>query len=203
MGLSVGAVGVEQVNGAGILRRATAQDAPVIGQLVRELGWTLRGRPKRWVGILAIGLWVGWTVAVGAIGIAIVGLLLIALVRLALFQYPLVSWTEYWVITVGTQVVACAKLYEGELTSEIYDVFVVREWRGIGFGQALVKRLMQEARYPVYLASLPNAIGFYETLGFRVVQPRSLSPTLQSRLSLTNPSYQKLGLTPMRWDNRA
>jgi hypothetical protein len=47
------------------------------------------------------------------------------------------------------------------------------------------------------LASLPDAIGFYEGLGFRVVMGDRLDLGLQGRLSLNNPQYQKLGLTPM------
>jgi hypothetical protein len=56
---------------------------------------------------------------------------------------------------------------------------------------------ISQARYPLYLASLPDAIGFYEGLGFRVVTVDRLDFGLQGRLSLNNPQYRKLGLTPM------
>ena len=154
--------------------------------------------------VLVFG-WLGWVLIQGLVMVATIGLMLAGVLWILVLGYPLISWSEYLVVVVGDsrcgrpkqRVVACAKLYEGEETSELYDVFVGREWRGLGFGQALVRTAISEARYPVYLASLPNAIGFYEALGFRVVEETRLDLRLRGRLSLENPHYQKLGLTPM------
>ena len=206
---------MELARGA-ILRRATARDARAMMGLVEELGWTLRqggGCSFRAAGptmggwmimVLVLG-WLGWVLIQGLVMVATIGLMLAGVLWILVLGYPLISWSEYWVVVVGDsrcgrpkqRVVACAKLYEGEETSELYDVFVGREWRGLGFGQALVRTAISEARYPVYLASLPNAIGFYEALGFRVVEETRLDLRLRGRLSLENPHYQKLGLTPM------
>ncbi len=109
---------------------------------------------------------------------------------------PLITWSDYWVIDNNGSLIACAKLYEGNDTCEIYDVFVVPHWRGYGFGTSLVETLSQQARHPIYLACLPNAIGFYEGLGFDQTND-ILDPGLMRRLSLKNPRYQKLRLTPM------
>ncbi len=198
-----------ELAGGGVLRRAESRDARMIERLVRELGWTLRGggrgwgrgprvaRPYEWGMVLAVGIWLGMVLAQGGWAIAVVGWGFVGVLWGLMVWNPLVSWSEYWVVVVQGRVVACAKLYEGDCTSELYDVFVVREWRGYGFGRALVRATLSEARYPVYLASLPDAIGFYEGLGFRVVQGDRLDSRLRVRLSLENPQYQKLGLTPM------
>ena len=198
---------VQLAKGA-VLRRATARDSRAMRGLVKELGWTLR-QGKRlsfleavptmgtWVMIGLVGGWLGWVLAQGLVMVATIGLSLAMLLWGLVLWNPLIHWSEYWVVVVGQQVVACAKLSEGEETSELYDVFVGREWRGLGFGQALVQAAIAEARYPVYLASLPDAIGFYEALGFRVIGGTRLDLRLRGRLSLENPHYQKLGLTPM------
>ena len=202
---------VELAKGA-ILRRATARDSRAMMGLVKELSWTLRqdrrfpfraATPGEWVMMVLVLGWLGWVLVQGLVMVATIGLLIAGILWGLVLGYPLISWSEYWVIVVGDsgsekqRVVACAKLYEGEKTSELYDVFVGQEWRGLGFGQALVRAAIAEARYPVYLATLPNAIGFYEALGFRVVEETRLDLRLRGRLSLKNPHYQKLRLTPM------
>ena len=184
--------------------------------LIKELGWTLRQGPRwsfpqagpmmgTWVIMGLVASWLGWVLAQGLVMVATVGLIIAGVLGGLVLWNPLMSWSEYWVVVVddsqggkeGQRVIACAKLYEGEKTSELYDVFVGEEWRGLGFGQALVRTAIAEARYPVYLASLPDAIGFYKALGFRVVERTKLDLRLRGRLSLENPHYQKLGLTPM------
>lgn len=184
--------------------------------LIKELGWTLRQVNRwsflaagptmgTWVMLLLVVGWLGWVLAQGLVLVATIGLVMAGVLGGLVLWNPVMSWSEYWVVVVddfqgrtgGQRVIACAKLYEGEKTSELYDVFVGEEWRGLGFGQALVQTAIEEARYPVYLASLPDAVGFYEALGFRVIGGTKLDPRLRGRLSLENPHYQKLGLTPM------
>lgn len=199
-----------------MLRRATARDSRAMRGLIKELGWTLRQGTRwsfpqagpmmgTWVIMGLVASWLGWVLAQGLVMVATVGLIIAGVLGGLVLWNPLMSWSEYWVVVVddsqggkeGQRVIACAKLYEGEKTSELYDVFVGEEWRGLGFGQALVRTAIAEARYPVYLASLPDAIGFYKALGFRVVERTKLDLRLRGRLSLENPHYQKLGLTPM------
>jgi N-acetylglutamate synthase-like GNAT family acetyltransferase len=201
---------VVDLGAGGILRRARSGDARAVARLVRDLGWTLRGRRGmrgpyggwEWGMMGCLGAWVGIVVAQGGWAIAGVAVGIGALLWGLMVWFPLISWSEYWVVEVRGRVVACAKLYEGDCTSELYDVFVVRGWRGFGFGRALVLEAIATARYPVYLASLPDAIGFYEGLGFRVVKSDRLDAQLRGRLSLENPQYQKLGLTPMMRERR-
>jgi len=205
--------------GKGIwLRPAQSTEAQSIARLVRQLGKTLRGGSVRWLwleiwfglGLCAVSwslwmnLWLnlwtnGWMTI--ALFIPLGGLMVLA--GLLVWYIPKVNWADYWVVEVGGEIVACAKLYEGEATCELYDVFVVPAWRGQGFGTALLKQLLAQARYPVYLASLPNTISFYEALGFhRMSNGPHNSPldfNLKRRLSLMNPKYQRLGLTPMRY----
>lgn len=190
------------------LRRAKEQDARAIAALVKQLGRTLQGNdgrsawPLLWVGVgfwgvLALYHWETARALLGAVFSAMVPLgVFFGLLWTIAWLNPLITWSDYWVIESNGSLVACAKLYEGNTTCELYDVFVVPHWRGYGFGTLLVKTLSQEARYSLYLACLPNAIGFYEGLGFsRTID--ALDPDLMRRLSLKNPHYQKLGLTPM------
>ncbi len=190
------------------LRRAQEQDARAIAALVKQLGRTLQGDDRRsgwpllWVGV---GFWGAVALYHWETAMAILGAILGAAVPLGVFLgllwtiawlNPLITWSDYWVIENNGSLIACAKLYESNSTCELYDVFVVPHWRGYGLGTALVKTMSQQARYSLYLACLPNAIGFYEGLGFAVTIDR-LDPGLMRRLSLQNPRYQKLGLTPM------
>ena len=143
---------MELARGA-ILRRATARDARAMMGLVEELGWTLRqegGCSFRaagptmggWMIMVLVFGWLGWVLIQGLVMVATIGLMLAGVLWILVLGYPLISWSEYWVVVVGDsrcgrpkqRVVACAKLYEGEETSELYDVFVGREWRGLGFG---------------------------------------------------------------------
>jgi GNAT superfamily N-acetyltransferase len=190
------------------LRKAQEQDARAIATLVKQLGRTLQGSNQRsWLPLLwvAVGFWgvlalYHWDTAMallGAIVSAVVPLgVFLGLLWTIVWLNPLITWSDYWVIDHNGSIIACAKLYESNDTCEIYDVFVVPHWRGYGFGTSLVKTLSQQARYPMYLACLPNAIGFYEELGFSTTID-ILDPGLMRRLSLQNPRYQKLGLTPM------
>lgn len=191
------------------LRRAEEPDSRAIAALVKQLGRTLQGQDRRswlvlffWFGVslfsvLALYHWEIAIVIFGAIGSVLIPLgVFVGLLGLITWLNPLITWSDYWVIEHNGQIIACAKLYEGNNTCELYDVYVVPHWRGHGLGTTLVKTLISQARYPLYLACLPNTIGFYEGLGFIcVTQP--LDPNLLRRLSLENPRYQKLGLTPM------
>jgi GNAT superfamily N-acetyltransferase len=191
------------------LRRAQEKDARAIAVLVQQLGRTLHGPGNRsWLLLLiwfGVGLWgilalYRWSLAIGILS-ALLGMglplaVFLGLLSLVAWLNPMVTWSDYWVIESNGSLIACAKLYEGDNSCELYDVFVVPHWRGNGFGTLLVETLKAEARYPIYLACLPNAIGFYEQLGF-VKTREILEISLMRRLSLHNPQYQKLGLTPM------
>jgi N-acetylglutamate synthase-like GNAT family acetyltransferase len=197
------------------LRKAREEDARAIAALVKQLGQTLQGPDDRefslrnplWLMLLwalvgfsgVLALYHGISLKmILSIGLGTIAPLIFfgGMIWLITWLNPLITWSDYWVIEHNGSIVACAKLYEGNNTSELYDVFVVTHWRGYGFGTALVQTLIGQARYPLYLACLPDAIGFYETLGFACTN-QVLDPALMRRLSLQNPRYQKLGLTAM------
>jgi N-acetylglutamate synthase-like GNAT family acetyltransferase len=190
------------------LRRAQERDARAIATLVKHLGRSLQGNEQRsWLPLLwiGVGFWSVLALYHRETARVLLGTIISVMVPLGIFfgllgtivwLNPLVTWSDYWVIENNGSVIACAKLYEGNDSCELYDVFVVPHWRSYGLGTTLVKTLSQEARYPLYLACLPNAIGFYEGLGF-VQTSETLEASLMRRLSLHNPRYQRLGLTPM------
>ncbi|MGI0493159.1 GNAT family N-acetyltransferase [Alkalinema pantanalense CENA528] len=124
-------------------------------------------------------------------------ILLVSLGLLTLVIMPWVNWSDYWVVEHRGSVVACAKLYLNPTHSEVYDVFVHPYWRGKGLGAALIQTLIQEATIPIYLASLPTTISFYQKLGFAPIEPRYLEPNLRNRLSLNNPKFRHKRLTAM------
>ena len=185
------------------LRNAQDYDDRAIAALVQQLGHTLTDR-KSWkrhaIGLIG-GLWLVVALSQKALALALLGAMMplgifLGLLWLINWLNPLVTWSDYWVIENNGSLIACGKLYEGNHTCELYDVFVVPHWRGNGFGTVLVKTLIEKARYPIYLACLPNAIGFYEALGFTCTT-EPLDAELMRRLSLTNLRYKKLGLTAM------
>ncbi|OUC14912.1 MAG: hypothetical protein B0A82_09645 [Alkalinema sp. CACIAM 70d] len=124
-------------------------------------------------------------------------ILLVSLVLLSMLILPWVNWSDYWVVEHQGHIIACAKLYLNPTHSEVYDVFVQPYWRGKGLGAALIQTLIQEATIPIYLASLPTTVSFYQKLGFAPIEPRHLEPTLRTRLSLNNPKFRHRGLTAM------
>lgn len=186
------------------LRSAQDSDDRAIASLVKQLGQTLKPNRKGWkrhtIGFIS-GLWLVAMLSQKALVLALLGSVMLlgifwGLVWLINWLNPLITWSDYWVIESNGNLIACAKLYEGNSTCELYDVFVLPQWRGNGFGAALVRTLIEKARYPIYLACLPDAIGFYEELGFSCTT-EPLDAELMRRLSLTNSHYKKLGLTPM------
>ena len=185
------------------LRNAQEYDDRAIAALVQQLGHTLTDR-KSWkryaIGFIS-GLWIVVALSQKALALALLGAVMplgifFGLLWLINWLNPLITWSDYWVIESNGSLIACGKLYEGNNTCELYDVFVVPHWRGNGFGTVLVETLIENSRYPIYLACLPNAIGFYEALGFTCTT-EPLDTELMRRLSLTNLRYKKLGLTAM------
>ncbi len=107
------------------------------------------------------------------------------------------TWDRYWLLVIDQQVVGCGRLevYDGH--AELYDLVIDGRRRRQGLGSVLMKALMAKGERPMYLASLPGAIAFYQQLGFVSLDGGELDPLIQRRLSLTNPRFRKLGLQPM------
>jgi N-acetylglutamate synthase-like GNAT family acetyltransferase len=106
-------------------------------------------------------------------------------------------WERYWVLDQRGLVVGCGRVEDYDIHGELYDLVIDRSLRRQGLGQFLVEQLVEKCRRPLYLASLPGAIAFYQQLGFVMVDESELRPLVQSRLSLTNPRFRQLGLRAM------
>jgi N-acetylglutamate synthase-like GNAT family acetyltransferase len=106
-------------------------------------------------------------------------------------------WERYWVLDQRGLVVGCGRVEDYEIHGELYDLVIDRSLRRQGLGRFLVEELVGKCRRPLYLASLPGAIAFYQRLGFVMVDESELTPLVQSRLSLTNPRFRQLGLQAM------
>ncbi|MEB3294344.1 MAG: GNAT family N-acetyltransferase [Synechococcales bacterium] len=194
------------------IRRARPQDARAIARLTRELTatamgqrWSLGFKPSKAIRFcigLGLGLLICLALAQPHIVLRLIvtlSPLLILLICLSLlgWQISCPTWSDYWVVEWQAQIIACAKLYQTAESTELYDLFVHSNYRQQGIGRALVQHLMAHSHGPIYLASLPKALPFYEHLGFRRVDPHKLSPILQTRLSLINPRFSHLGLIAM------
>jgi GNAT superfamily N-acetyltransferase len=186
------------------LRPAERRDCQAIRRLTQQL------LPDRWQGYkmllglvflffmtLLLGLgWVypglfwHWVMAVSP-GVA----LIVCLVAVALDDG--LPWERYWVLDQRGLVVGCGRVEDYGIHGELYDLVIDRSLRRQGLGQFLVEQLVKKCRRPLYLASLPGAIAFYECLGFVIVDEKELMPLVQSRLSLTNPQFRRLRLQPM------
>jgi N-acetylglutamate synthase-like GNAT family acetyltransferase len=188
-----------------ILRPAQLQDRRAIAQLTQQLHQTAfpHGQPWRhwwlWfgVGVLAILWWhrLEWGVAL-LLGIVPLGLLGLGLWRLLQLTGEH-HWSRYWVLDYQGAVIGCGRMDDHPTHSEIYDLYILPEWRGRGLGRALVQCLLQRARRPIYLASLPQTVTFYQGLGFQAIDARRLHPLVCNRLSLTHPNYRQVGLQAM------
>jgi N-acetylglutamate synthase-like GNAT family acetyltransferase len=185
------------------LRPAQRRDCQAIRRLTQQL------LPDRWQGYKTLlglaglffiallaglgwvypGLFWPWVMAVSP------GVLLAGLVAAALDDG--LHWERYWVLDQGGAIVGCGRIEDYEIHGELYDLVIDRSLRRQGLGQFLVEQLVQNSRRPLYLASLPGAIAFYQQLGFVIVDRSELRPLVQSRLSLTNPRFRQLGLQPM------
>jgi N-acetylglutamate synthase-like GNAT family acetyltransferase len=186
------------------LRPAQRRDCKAIRRLTRQL------LPDRWrgdkmlLGLVLLcfvallcglgwvypGLFWHWVMAVSP-GVG----LIVFLVAVALDDG--LAWERYWVLDRRGSVVGCGRVEDYEIHGELYDLVIDRALRRQGLGQFLVEQLVKQCRRPLYLASLPGAIGFYQRLGFVIVDEGELRPLVQSRLSLTNPQFRRLGLQPM------
>jgi N-acetylglutamate synthase-like GNAT family acetyltransferase len=136
------------------------------------------------------GLFWHWVMAISPLG-----LLVAYLVAVALGDGR--SWQRYWVLDLGGLVVGCGRVEDYGIHGELYDLVIDRSLRRQGLGQFLVEQLVEKCQRPLYLASLPGAIAFYQRLGFVIVDEGELRPLVQSRLSLTNPRFRQMGLQAM------
>jgi N-acetylglutamate synthase-like GNAT family acetyltransferase len=147
--------------------------------------------------VLAVALWhqpeLGLVLLLGLLPLGLIGLGLWRLWRLSVSHY----WKHYWVLDYRGEVIGCGRLDGHGTHSEIYDLYLLPEWRGQGLGRALVQRLVQRAQLPIYLASLPQTVTFYQGLGFETIEAGKLHPLICSRLSLNHRNYRQVGLQAM------
>ncbi|MBE9030320.1 GNAT family N-acetyltransferase [filamentous cyanobacterium LEGE 11480] len=186
------------------LRPATVRDAKAIRQLTRRLHKTAVPQPKwqEWIAwcILSCIVILFWHHP--KIGIALflsatpLWVILVMTVLVASHDQKQ-QYDRYWVMDYQGQIIGCGRIDIHKQHSEIYDLFVLPEWRSCGIGQAIMHQLMAQAIQPIYLASLPKASSFYLHLGFQPVNPKDLPILLTGRLSLNSPRYRRVGLQPL------
>jgi N-acetylglutamate synthase-like GNAT family acetyltransferase len=193
------------------LRPATVRDAKQIRGLTRKLHQAALTNAALPVGQGQWQIWLAWIV---------VGLLFAAAWQYPRFSFALlvssaplwltIGFTlcfasheqhqqceRYWVVEAAGRIVGCGRLDRHPHHGEIYDLFVLPEWRSCGIGQAIMHQLLAQAPAPIYLASLPGAATFYHQLGFQPIAPRELPILVAGRLSLNSPHYRQVGLQPM------
>ncbi len=161
--------------------------------------------PSKWQEWLA-GSVMGLTIAIGWQYPSLVFALLMSsapLWLIILFTVGIATREEqqqcerYWVMEYHGQLVGCGRIDRHPQHAEIYDLFVLPEWRSTGIGQAIMQQLIATAPRPIYLASLPPAVTFYQQFGFVPIVPRELPLLVTGRLSLNSPRYRQVGLQPM------
>lgn len=87
---------------------------------------------------------------------------------------------EYWVAVDGAEIIGCASLSpdEGHRTGMVHSFFIDPDYQGRGIGRLIWTLLLQRAdayaMTEVRLDADPNAVPFYEAMGFEVV---GLSPS--------------------------
>jgi amino-acid N-acetyltransferase len=188
------------------LRPADRQDNQSLLRLTRQLHETALPRSQwhRWIllGIASCTIAFMWHYPQLFVMLVVSSAplwLMIMVVFLVAKQEQQQQWEKYWVIEYRSTVIACARLDIHAEHREIYDLFVLPQWRGYGCGRQLMQHLIATSSQPIYLASLPNAIAFYQTIGFRLIDPQKLPMFLSGRLSLNSPRYRRVGLQPMIW----
>jgi N-acetylglutamate synthase-like GNAT family acetyltransferase len=187
-----------------VLRPAKARDRAKISTLTYKLHRTAIPKPPwhYWIGgcLTGLGLALAWHYPTGVLAVLLSTMPLwvaIALAVLLAGQEHQRNWDQYWVIESEGELIACGRLDIHSDHSEIYDLFVLPEWRAQGLGAALMQQMVQKARLPIYLASLPPAVTFYQRLGFRSIPAQALPLLLAGRLSLHSPRYRRVGLQAM------
>jgi N-acetylglutamate synthase-like GNAT family acetyltransferase len=193
------------------LRPATAQDAKQIRGLTRKLyqAALTNGRSPliqpQWqvwlagcvAGFLAVAVW-QYPHFTAALLISSAPLWLTIGFTLCLASHEQHQQCErYWVVEAAGQIVGCGRVDRHAHHAEIYDLFVLPEWRSCGLGQSIMQQLVAQSPTPIYLASLPAAATFYHQLGFQPIAPRELPLLVAGRLSLNSPRYRQVGLQPM------
>ncbi len=186
------------------IRRATLSDRRQIRNLTRRLHQAAIP-PQKWQGWLLCSF-IGLTIVLfwqyPAIGVAFtvssapLWLIILAAVWITSHEKQQ-QYARYWVMDYAGQIIGCGRVDKHQQHSEIYDLFVLAEWRSCGVGQAIMQQLIAQATQPIYLASLPKAVSFYEQLGFKPIATQNLPTALAHRLSLNSPRYRRVGLQGM------
>ncbi|BCL39634.1 GNAT family N-acetyltransferase [Nostoc sp. MS1] len=77
------------------------------------------------------------------------------------------KWKQFWIIEANNHLIAFGQLRNFKFTQELGSIFVVPNWRNRGIGSFLVKHLVSQAEYPIYLKCLTSKLSkFYINKGF-------------------------------------
>jgi GNAT superfamily N-acetyltransferase len=144
------------------LKDSTHRSSPILGMAIGVLGALALQSPVLIGGLVTIGA--------GLFG-------LYALQWLTLIR----DVSHYQVVTIGSQIVGCAKAQAvGVTDTYISNLVISGAFRRQGLGSLLIRQLQQAG--PTYLFCLPNRLDFYRRLGFDVVAIDRLPPALQDKL---------------------
>lgn len=95
-------------------------------------------------------------------------------------------WFQFWVVEHQGQLIACGQLRSFQDVQELGSLVVARRWRQRGIGSVLVRHLIQQATYPLYLECLGNKlVQFYQRFGFQPVTWDSLPRSLKQKFGLS------------------
>lgn len=187
-----------------LIRPAQAGDRSTIDRLLDQFHQSLdlphlirrKPMPRKilWAIVLVVGAWLIVLALHGFYSHALALAILLLLVLKDDWIRPR-SLANFWVVDCRNEVIGCAKLLPYDSHSEAYLVYVDVTWRGQGYGSCLVQRLTEEATLPLYLASQPHRLKFYQRLGFVPVSPDALPMGIRNRLGVDR--YQAYGIVAM------
>lgn len=92
------------------------------------------------------------------------------------------KWKQFWIIEYNHDLVAFGQLRNFISAQEIGSIFVVPKWRSQGIGSFLVKHLIAQSNYPVYLKCLTYKLSeFYSKQGFLPVSFEEIPPSIKPK----------------------
>lgn len=111
------------------------------------------------------------------------------------------DWRRFWIaVDAGDRLLGCGQIKpHSDGSFELASIAVQPEAQGIGIGQAVVTKLLEDSPRPLYLMCRARMEPFYLRFGFREALPAEIPPSLQ----WTGRVFSILkGLLPPRFQGR-
>jgi GNAT superfamily N-acetyltransferase len=121
--------------------------------------------------------------------------LFIALLLFLVFQYYFIyiDWSNVWIVENRYTTIGFAEITNYETHSILKYLFIQKEYRRQKIGSYLVVFLIQTAKKPIYLNCYKKLVPFYKNLGFSIIDPQEISPTIRMQLTIS----QVMGIVTM------